>query len=110
MDNLLAPMEFDEIWAARKFCKYNRCALCRGEIIPKIIEPYDDFIKAHYNVECENHGMIIKGRTAGIKTIHGIEVDEHNVEYLNRQETNREKDKLNGWSPADEELWKQLGF
>ena len=110
MDNLLAPMEFDEIWAARKFCKYNRCALCRGEIIPKIIEPYDDFLKAHYNVECENHGMIIKGGAAGVKTIHEIEIAEHNNAYLNRQESNMEKFKTDGYSPEDEKLLKQLGW
>jgi hypothetical protein len=110
MPNLLAPLEFDDIWAARKFCKYNRCALCLGEIIPKITEPYDDFIKAHYNVECENHGLLITGGTAGVKIVHGIEIDEQSVTYLNRCETNRENDKSNGYSPSDKRLLEELGF
>ena len=105
MDNLLAPMEFDNIWKARIFCKYNRCGICMGELKQAIIEPYEDFLKAHYNVKCQEHGLILGGGSTSIATVHAIEILNNNREYLDAMRNNQDVS-----DQDDARLLKELGF
>jgi len=83
-DNQLAPIEINDIWAANKYCKWNRCALCQSELTPAIIKPYKDFIKAHYNIECPNHGLLIKGGAVSLMKVRSIEADTMIRETIDR--------------------------
>lgn len=90
-ENELAPIEYKNAWTAQNFCKYNRCALCLGEIIPKIVEPCDDFFNAHYNIECKIHGLLIKGGTTDIWTMNEINSANSEREFRDRELTEEEK-------------------
>lgn len=104
-ENDLAPIEYKDQVSARKFCKNNRCALCFGELTPKIIEPYDDYFLAHYNIECKEHGLLINGGAVNIWTIKDINNANDEREITDREPTKEEKaaiEKLNQMS--DEEF------
>jgi hypothetical protein len=106
-DNQLAPLEFIDIWAANEFVKWNRCGICQAELIAKPVEPYDDYIKAHFNVACSEHGLCIKGSTANLRKVNLIKMDEM-IREIADNVGNNSPAILSGKS--EKQLYEELGF
>jgi NAD-dependent SIR2 family protein deacetylase len=106
-DNQLAPLEFVDIWAANEFVKWNRCGICQAELITKPVEPYDDYIKAHFNVACSEHGLCIKGSAANLRKINSIKMDEM-IREMADNVGNNSPAILSGKS--EKQLYEELGF